>query len=85
MPAEISGEGLGAVAAPLLSTALNLGMSLRLTSMSGSMSSTSCWKAQCASTAKTIFPTYGAYIASKVGVEGMIHVLANEPRGRNIP
>ena len=30
------------------------------------------------------FPTYGAYIASKAGVEGMIHVLANELRGRNI-
>ncbi|MCU1220423.1 MAG: 3-oxoacyl-(acyl-carrier-protein) reductase [Candidatus Angelobacter sp.] len=30
------------------------------------------------------FPTYGAYIASKSGVEGMVHVLANELRGRNI-
>jgi 3-oxoacyl-[acyl-carrier protein] reductase len=30
------------------------------------------------------FPTYGAYIASKAGVEGMVHVLANELRGRNI-
>ena len=30
------------------------------------------------------FPTYGAYIASKAGVEGMVHVLANEVRGRNI-
>jgi 3-oxoacyl-[acyl-carrier protein] reductase len=30
------------------------------------------------------FPAYGAYIASKAGVEGMIHVLANELRGRNI-
>lgn len=30
------------------------------------------------------FPTYGAYIASKAGVEGLIHVLANELRGRNI-
>jgi 3-oxoacyl-[acyl-carrier protein] reductase len=30
------------------------------------------------------FPTYGAYIASKAGVEGMVHVLANEMRGRNI-
>jgi 3-oxoacyl-[acyl-carrier protein] reductase len=28
------------------------------------------------------FPTYGAYIASKAGVEGMVHVLANELRGR---
>jgi 3-oxoacyl-[acyl-carrier protein] reductase len=29
------------------------------------------------------FPTYGAYIASKAGVEGLMHVLANElgPRG----
>jgi 3-oxoacyl-[acyl-carrier protein] reductase len=29
------------------------------------------------------FPTYGAYIASKAGVEGLVHVLANElhPRG----
>ena len=30
------------------------------------------------------FPTYGPYIASKVGVEGLVHVLANELRGRNI-
>lgn len=29
-------------------------------------------------------PTYGAYIASKAGTEGMIRVLANELRGRNI-
>jgi 3-oxoacyl-[acyl-carrier protein] reductase len=30
------------------------------------------------------FPSYGAYIASKAGVEGLVHVLANELRGRNI-
>ena len=30
------------------------------------------------------FPTYGAYVASKAGVEGLVHVLANEMRGRNI-
>jgi len=30
------------------------------------------------------FPTYGAYIASKAGVEGLVHVLANEMRGKNI-
>jgi 3-oxoacyl-[acyl-carrier protein] reductase len=30
------------------------------------------------------FPNYGAYIASKAGVEGLMHVLANELRGRNI-
>jgi 3-oxoacyl-[acyl-carrier protein] reductase len=30
------------------------------------------------------FPGYGAYIASKAGVEGMAHVLANELRARNI-
>ena len=30
------------------------------------------------------FPTYGAYIASKAGVEGLVHVLNNELRGRNI-
>ena len=30
------------------------------------------------------FPTYGAYIASKAGAEGLVHVLANEMRGRNI-
>jgi 3-oxoacyl-[acyl-carrier protein] reductase len=30
------------------------------------------------------FPTYGAYIASKAGVEGLVHVLANEMRGRKI-
>jgi 3-oxoacyl-[acyl-carrier protein] reductase len=30
------------------------------------------------------FPTYAGYIASKAGVEGMVHVLANELRGRNI-
>jgi len=30
------------------------------------------------------FPGYGAYIASKGGVEGLVHVLANELRGRNI-
>ncbi|MFI7815661.1 SDR family oxidoreductase, partial [Acinetobacter baumannii] len=27
---------------------------------------------------------YGPYIASKAGVEGLVHVLANELRGRNI-
>jgi 3-oxoacyl-[acyl-carrier protein] reductase len=30
------------------------------------------------------FPNYGAYIASKAGVEGLVHVLANEMRGRNV-
>jgi 3-oxoacyl-[acyl-carrier protein] reductase len=30
------------------------------------------------------FPNYGPYIASKAGVEGLVHVLANELRGRNI-
>jgi 3-oxoacyl-[acyl-carrier protein] reductase len=30
------------------------------------------------------FPTYGPYIASKAGVEGLVCVLANELRGRNI-
>ncbi|SFS17735.1 3-oxoacyl-[acyl-carrier protein] reductase [Dyella sp. OK004] len=30
------------------------------------------------------FPTYGAYVASKAGVEGLVHVLANELRGRGI-
>src|SRR6266699_4617950 len=30
------------------------------------------------------FPTYGLYIASKAGVEGLVRVLANELRGRNI-
>jgi 3-oxoacyl-[acyl-carrier protein] reductase len=30
------------------------------------------------------FPGYGAYIASKAGVEGLVHVLANEMRGRAI-
>jgi 3-oxoacyl-[acyl-carrier protein] reductase len=30
------------------------------------------------------FPTYGAYIASKAGVEGLVHVLANELRGRSV-
>lgn len=30
------------------------------------------------------FPTYGPFIASKAGVEGLIHVLANELRGRNV-
>jgi 3-oxoacyl-[acyl-carrier protein] reductase len=29
-------------------------------------------------------PTYGAYIASKSGVEGLVRVFANELRGRNI-
>ena len=29
-------------------------------------------------------PTYGPYIASKAGVEGLVPVLANELRGRNI-
>jgi len=29
-------------------------------------------------------PAYGPYIASKAGVEGMVQVLANELRGRNI-
>jgi 3-oxoacyl-[acyl-carrier protein] reductase len=30
------------------------------------------------------FPSYGAYIASKAGVEGLVPVLANELRGKNI-
>lgn len=30
------------------------------------------------------FPNYGPYIASKAGVEGLVHVLANELKGRNI-
>lgn len=30
------------------------------------------------------FPTYGPYIASKAGVEGLVRVLANEMRGRQI-
>jgi 3-oxoacyl-[acyl-carrier protein] reductase len=30
------------------------------------------------------FPGYGAYIASKAGAEGLVHVLANELRGRGI-
>jgi 3-oxoacyl-[acyl-carrier protein] reductase len=30
------------------------------------------------------FPTYGEYIASMAGVEGLVHVLTNELRGRNI-
>lgn len=30
------------------------------------------------------FPGYGPYIASKAGVEGLVHVLANELRGRRI-
>jgi len=30
------------------------------------------------------FPAYGPYIASKAGVEGLVHVFANELRGRNI-
>src|ERR1700675_1590138 len=30
------------------------------------------------------FPSYGPYIASKAGVEGLVHLLANELRGRNI-
>jgi 3-oxoacyl-[acyl-carrier protein] reductase len=30
------------------------------------------------------FPNYGPYIASKVGAEGLVRVLANELRGRNI-
>ncbi|HEY5781512.1 MAG TPA: SDR family NAD(P)-dependent oxidoreductase, partial [Lysobacter sp.] len=29
------------------------------------------------------FPGYGPYIASKAGVEGLVHVLANELRGRD--
>jgi 3-oxoacyl-[acyl-carrier protein] reductase len=30
------------------------------------------------------FPGYGPYIASKAGVEGLVHVFANELRGRGI-
>ena len=30
------------------------------------------------------FPTYGPYVAAKAGVEGLVRVLANELRGRNI-
>src|ERR1700751_380078 len=33
--------------------------------------------------AKT-FPAYGPYIRSKAGVEGLVHVLANELRGHKI-
>ena len=29
-------------------------------------------------------PTYGAYVASKAGVEGLVRVLANEMRGRKV-
>ncbi len=29
-------------------------------------------------------PSYGPYIASKSGVEGLVHVLANELRGQDI-
>ena len=32
----------------------------------------------------TSFPGYGPHIASKAGVEGLIHVLANESRGHKI-
>src|SRR4029434_9791850 len=32
----------------------------------------------------TAFPPYGPYIASKAGVEGLVHVLNNELRGRNV-
>ncbi|WFU91865.1 SDR family oxidoreductase (plasmid) [Rhizobium sp. CC1099] len=32
----------------------------------------------------TNFPSYGAYVASKAGVESLVRVLANEVRGRNI-
>jgi 3-oxoacyl-[acyl-carrier protein] reductase len=30
------------------------------------------------------FPTSGLYIASKAGVEGIVHVLPNELRGRTL-
>ena len=30
------------------------------------------------------FPTYGAYIASKAGTEGLVHVLANELAGKQV-
>lgn len=30
------------------------------------------------------FPSYGPYIASKAGVEGVVHMLANELRGRKV-
>lgn len=30
------------------------------------------------------FPSYGGYIASKAGVDGLVRVLANELRGRNV-
>ena len=30
------------------------------------------------------FPTYGPYLASKAGVEGLVHVLTNELRGRHV-
>jgi 3-oxoacyl-[acyl-carrier protein] reductase len=30
------------------------------------------------------FPTYGPYVASKAGVEGLVHVLAHELHGRNV-
>ncbi|WNL45856.1 SDR family oxidoreductase [Dyella sp. BiH032] len=36
------------------------------------------------STVGRSFPTYGPYIASKAGVEGLVRVLANEMRGRNV-
>lgn len=36
------------------------------------------------STIGRAFPTYGPYIASKAGVEGLVRVLANEMRGRNV-
>ncbi|HWI69771.1 MAG TPA: SDR family oxidoreductase, partial [Nitrospiraceae bacterium] len=30
------------------------------------------------------FPSYGPYIGSKAGVEGLVQVLANELRGHNV-
>ena len=62
----------------LRGTFVVLGQAARQVSPGGRIIAFSC------SVVAKAFPSYGPYIASKAGVEGLVHVLANELRGRNI-
>src|SRR5215216_3390535 len=66
------------IATNLRGTFVVLGQAARLVSPGGRIIAFS------SSVIAKAFPTYGPYIASKAGVEGLVRVLANELRGRNI-
>jgi 3-oxoacyl-[acyl-carrier protein] reductase len=66
------------IATNLRGTFVVLGQAARLVSPGGRIIAFS------SSVIAKAFPTYGPYIASKAGVEGLVRVLANELRGRDI-